>query len=151
MAAAESKNGSLYVWQQAKVALPPQRLQIAFPATLFGLPAWDPRTQTVFVTTTNGFHGYASGLLAFRFDAACKLGLVWRQGLGSSLDSVPTIVNDTVMVNTGSGKLRVFSTSTGKSLASRPVNGSGFTPPTAVGDDVVTTTYRQVTLFRLTR
>jgi hypothetical protein len=149
MAAAESKNGSLYVWQQAKVTIPPQRLQIAFPATLFGLPAWDPRTQTVFVTTDQGFHGYSSGLLAFRFNAACKLALAWRQGLGSSLDSVATVANDTVMVDTGNGKLRVFAAGTGKALASRPINGSSFTPPIAVGDYVATTSYRQVTLFRL--
>jgi hypothetical protein len=149
LAAAESKNGSLYVWQQANLALAPQRLQIAFPATLFGLPAWDPRTQTVFVTTTNGYHGYSSGLLAFRFNAACKLALAWTRGLGSSLNSVATVANDTVMVDTGNGKLRVFSSSTGTPLASLPTNGATFAPPTAVGDEVASASYRQITLFRL--
>ena len=70
LAAAEAKNGSLYIYRQAKLATPPQRLQIAFPATLFGLPAWDPRTQTLFVTTTQGYNGYLSGLLAFRANSA---------------------------------------------------------------------------------
>jgi hypothetical protein len=149
MAAAESKNGSLYVWQQANLALAPQRLQIAFPATLFGLPAWDPRTQMLFVSTTQGFHGYLSGLLAFHLNTACKLQLAWRRGLGSSLDSVPTVVNDTVMVNTGSGQLRVFNALTGKPIVALPTNGATFTPPIAVGDDIATTSYRQVTVFRL--
>ena len=151
LAGAESKNGSLYVWQQANLALAPQRLQIAFPATLFGLPAWDPRTQTVFVTTTQGYGAYHSGLLAFHVNAACRLQLAWRQGLGSSLDSVPSVVNDTVMVDTGAGKLRVFSASTGTPIVSLPTNGATFTPPTAVGDDIASTSYRQVTVFRLAR
>jgi hypothetical protein len=149
LAGAESKNGSLYVWQQANLALPPQRLQIAFPATLFGLPAWDPRTQTLFVTTTNGYHGYESGLLAFRMNAACKLVLAWHRGLGSLLDSVPTVVNDTVMVNTGGGKLRVFSTATGTPIVTLATNGATFSPPIAVGDDVAATSYKQITVYRL--
>jgi hypothetical protein len=150
LASAESKDGSMYVWQQANLALPPQRLQIAFPATLFGLPAWDPRTQLVYVTTTVGYHGYHSGLLAFRLNAACKLQLAWSQTLGSSLNSVPTIVNDTVMVNTGAGKLRVFVALTGKSLVSLPTNGATFTPPTAIGGDIASTSYKQVSVYRLT-
>jgi outer membrane protein assembly factor BamB len=149
LAAAESKNGSLYVWLQTKLSLAPQRLQIAFPATLFGLPAWDPRTQMVYVSTTQGHGAYASGLLAFSVSAACKLQLAWRQGLGSSLDSVPTVVNDTVMVNTGVGKLRVFSARTGTPIVSLATNGATFTPPIAVGGDVASTSYRQVTVYRL--
>jgi hypothetical protein len=150
LAGAESKNGSLYVWQQANLALPPQRLQIAFPATLFGLPAWDPRTQTLFVTTTNGYHGYESGLLAFRMNAACKLVLAWHRGTGSLLDSVPTVVNDTVMVNTGGGKLRVFSTETGTPIVTLATNGATFSPPIAIGSDVAATSYKQISVYRLT-
>jgi PQQ-like domain len=149
LAAAESKDGSMYVWQQANLAIAPQRLQIAFPATLFGLPAWDPRTQMVFVTTTVGYHGYHSGLLAFRITAGCKLQLAWSRPLGSSLDSVPTIVNDTVMVNTGVGKLRVFVALTGTSIVSLATNGATFTPPTAIGDDIASASYKQLTVYRL--
>jgi outer membrane protein assembly factor BamB len=149
MAAAESKNGSLYVWNRTNLKLPPQRLWIAFPATLFGLPAWDPRTQQVFVSTTQGYKGYLSGLLAFRIGPGCKLQLAWRRGLGSALDSVPTVANDTVMVNTGIGKLRIFNATTGKPLYTGVTNGATFAPPTAVGDYVATASYKQVTLFRL--
>jgi PQQ-like domain len=149
LAAAEAKNGSLYVFQQANLSVPPQRLKIAFPATLFGLPAWDPRTQTLFVTTTQGFNGYLSGLLAFRTNSACKFVLAWRRGLGSSLDSVPTVVNDTVMVGTGTAKLRVFSTEDGTPLATLPVGGPDFAPPISVGDDVVVASWgRRISVFR---
>jgi hypothetical protein len=149
MAAAESKNGSLYVWNRTNLRQAPQRLQIAFPATLFGLPTWDPRSQMVFVSTTQGYRSYLSGLLAFKIGTGCKLQLAWRRGLGSSLDSVPTVVNDTVMVGTGLGKLRVFDAVTGKPLFSATTNGATFAPPTAVGDYVATASYKQVTVFRL--
>jgi hypothetical protein len=149
LAAAEAKNGSLYVWQQEKLSLPPQRLQIAFPATLFGLPAWDPRSQTLFVTTTQGYNGYLSGLLAFRMNRFCKLRLAWRQGLGSLLDSVPTVVNDTVMVGTGTGKLRIFATADGAPLASLPAGGPTFAPPISIGNDVVVASYgKRISVFR---
>jgi outer membrane protein assembly factor BamB len=151
LAAAEAKNGSLYVWRQAKLSAAPQRLQIAFPATLFGLPAWDPRSQTLFVTTTQGYNGYLSGLLAFRMNAFCKLRLAWRQQLGSLLDSVPTVVNDTVMVGTGTGRLRVFSTSDGAPLVTLPAGGPVFAPPISVGNDVVVTSFgRRISVFRPT-
>ena len=151
LAAAEAKNGSVYVWQQAKLSSAPQRLQIAFPATLFGLPAWDPRSQTLFVTTTQGYNGYLSGLLAFRMNAFCKLRLAWRQGLGSLLDSVPTVVNDTVMVGTGTGQLRVFSTSDGAPLVTLPAGGPVFAPPISVGNDVAVTSFgRRISVFRPT-
>ncbi len=151
LAAAEAKNGSMYVWQQANVSLPPQRLQIAFPATLFGLPAWDPRSQTLFVTTTQGYNGYASGLLAFRMNASCKLRLAWRQGLGSLLDSVPTVVNNTVMVGTGTGKVRIFATSDGTSVATLSAGGPDFAPPISVGDDVAVASYgKKISVFRPT-
>ena len=149
LAAAEAKNGSLYIYRQAKLATPPQRLQIAFPATLFGLPAWDPRTQTLFVTTTQGYNGYLSGLLAFRANSACRFALAWRRNLGSSLNSVPTIVNDTVMVGTGGAKLRVFSTEDGTPIATLPVGGPEFAPPISVGDDVVAASWgRRISVFR---
>ena len=149
LAAAEAKNGSLYIYRQAKLATPPQRLQIAFPATLFGLPAWDPRTQTLFVTTTQGYNGYLSGLLAFRANSACRFALAWRRNLGSSLNSVPTIVNDTVMVGTGGAKLRVFSTEDGTPIVTLPVGGPEFAPPISVGDDVVAASWgRRISVFR---
>jgi hypothetical protein len=149
LAAAEAKNGSVYIWQQEKLSIPPQRLQVAFPATLFGLPAWDPRSQTMFVTTTQGYNGYLSGLLAFRMNASCKMRLAWRQGLGSLLDSVPTVVNDTVMVGTGTGKVRIFATADGKSLATLPARGATFAPPISIGNDVAVASYgKRISVFR---
>ena len=137
MAAAESKNGSVYIWQQAiaRAAASAGRLpgDAVRAARMGSADADDVRHHRP------GYNGYSSGLLAFRFNASCKAALVWRQGLGSSLDSVATVANDTVMVDTGNGRLRVFAASTGGSLASRPINGSSFTPPIAIGDDVATT------------
>ena len=60
---AEGKDGALYVWRRAALAAGPvQRLVLAFPATLYGSPAWDPTTQRLFLTTTQGYDGAPSGL-----------------------------------------------------------------------------------------
>ncbi len=103
----------------------------------------------MFVTTTNGYNGYASGLLAFRMNASCKMRLAWHRGLGSLLDSVPTVVNNTVMVGTGSGRLRVFATSDGTPLATLPTSGATFAPPISVGTDVTVVSYgKKISVFR---
>ena len=142
LAAAEAKNGSVYVWQQEKLAIAPQRLQVAFPATLFGLPAWDPRSQTMFVTTTQRLQRLPLGPARVpherELQAARSPGV---RASARSLDSVPTVVNDTVMVGTGTGKLRIFATSDGKSLATLPVGRREFAPPISIGNDVVVASY----------
>ena len=39
----EGKDGAVYLWQRAQAGRRPvQRLELAFPATLYGSPAWDP-------------------------------------------------------------------------------------------------------------
>ncbi len=58
--ASEGKDGAVYLWRRAKLAAGPvQRLALAFPATLYGSPAWDPLTQQLFVTTSQGYAGHA--------------------------------------------------------------------------------------------
>ena len=60
LVAAEGKDGAVYLWPRAKLAAGPvQRLELAFPATLYGSPAWDPLTQQLFVTTSQGYAGDA--------------------------------------------------------------------------------------------
>src|SRR5262249_28843677 len=65
LVAAEGKDGILYVWRRLTVSHGPvQRLRIADLATLYGLPAWDARTQRLFATTSTGVPGVPSGLQA---------------------------------------------------------------------------------------
>src|SRR5262249_36938123 len=73
MVTAEGKDGAVYLWQRGKLAAGPvQRLVLAFPATLYGSPAWDPATQQLFMTTSQGYGGAPSGLDALALTAKCK-------------------------------------------------------------------------------
>ena len=142
MVAAEGKDGAIYLWKRPTLtAGPVQRLELAFPATLYGSPAWDPRTQQLFVTTSQGYAGVGSGLDALKVTAKCRLRVAWTKGLGGQLNAIPTVANDTVVVATGTGHLRVYAAATGKLIANRELRGAAFAAPIAIGRDVAVVTW----------
>jgi len=151
LVASEGKDGALYLWQRAKLAAGPvQRLQLAFPATLYGSPAWDPRTQQLFLTTTQGYAGQPPGLDALAVTKKCRLRRVWTKSLGGQLSAVPTVANNTVIVVTGTGRLRVYATATGRLVTQRDLGGAAFSAPIAFGRDVGVVTWgRKLMVFRL--
>ena len=151
LVAAEGKDGVLYLWSRDKLAAgPTQRLALAFPATLYGSPAWDPLTQQLFVTTSQGYAGTPGGLDALALTSGCKLRLAWNRKLGGQLNAIPTVANTTVIVATGTGQLRVYATATGKLLAHREIGGAVFDAPIAVGGDVAVATWnRKLVVYRL--
>ena len=151
LVAAEGKDGALYLWRRAKLAAGPvQRLQLAFPATLYGSPAWDPKTQQLFLTTTQGYAGQPKGLNALAVTKKCRLRSVWTKNLGGQLSSVPTVANNTVIVVTGTGRLRVYATATGRLVTQRKLGGAAFSAPIAFGRDVGVVTWgRKLMVFRL--
>jgi outer membrane protein assembly factor BamB len=153
LVASEGKDGAVYLWRRAKLAAGPvQRLALAFPATLYGSPAWDPRTQQLFLTSTQGYAGQPAGLDALSLTRKCRLRRAWTKGLGGQLNAVPTIANNTVIVVTGTGHLRVYATRTGRLIAQRELGGAAFSAPIAFGRDVgVVTWTRKLMVFRLPR
>jgi outer membrane protein assembly factor BamB len=127
-----------------------QRLELAFPATLYGSPAWDPKTQQLFLTTSQGYAGNPSGLDALALTAKCKLRRAWTKGLGGQLSAIPTVANDVVIVATGTGHLRVYAAKSGKLIANRELGGAAFAAPIAIGRDVAVVTWtRKLMVFRL--
>jgi hypothetical protein len=151
MVAAEGKDGIVYLYRRQTLSKGPvQRLLVAYPATLYGLPAWDARTQRMFVTTSTGINAVTAGLHAIGITPGCTLRNDWTLRLDSQLDSTPTVANDTAVVATGSGKLVVASTRTAKRLITLPLGGAAFVAPTVVGSDVVVPTWKgRVLVFRL--
>ena len=151
LVAAEGKDGAIYLWRRATLAAGPvQRLALAFPATLYGSPAWDPETQQLFLTTTQGYAGQPPGLDALALTKKCRLRRVWTKNLGGQLSSVPTVANNTVIVVTGTGRLRVYATRTGRLVAQRELGGAAFSAPIAFGRDVAVVTWgRKLRIFRL--
>ena len=90
LVASEGKDGALYVWQRSKLAAGQiQRLVLAFPATLYGSPAWDPATQRLFLTSTQGYAGQPAGLDALAVTKGCKLRRLWTRALGGQLNADP--------------------------------------------------------------
>jgi outer membrane protein assembly factor BamB len=151
LVAAEGKDGAVYLWQRSKLAAGPvQRLALAFPATLYGSPAWDPKTQQLFLTSTQGYAGQPAGLDALAVTKKCRLRRTWTKGLGGQLSAVPTVANNTVLVVTGTGHLRVYATATGRLIAQRELRGAAFSAPVAYGRDVAVVTWsRKLLVFRL--
>ncbi len=151
LVAAEGKDGALYLWERARLAAGPvQRLVLAFPATLYGSPAWDPATQLLFLTTTQGYAGKPPGLDALAVTKKCRLRRLWTKNLGGQLSSVPTVANNTVVVVTGTGRLRVYATATGRLVTQRELGGAAFAAPIAFGRDVAVVTWsRKLMIFRL--
>ena len=138
MVTALGKDGVVYIWDRRRMAKGPvQRVALAFPATLYGLTAWDPGTQTLFLTTTEGYRGTKPGLQALRVNpASCKFKIAWSRPLGDLLNSPPTVVNDLVVVATGQGMLDVFAAADGRKLVSRKLAGSVFAAPISVRRDI---------------
>ncbi|MDP9259780.1 MAG: PQQ-binding-like beta-propeller repeat protein [Actinomycetota bacterium] len=151
LVAAEGKDGALYLWQRAALPEgPAQRLVVAYPATLYGSPAWDPKTQQLFLTTSQGYQGVPGGLDALSVTSSCRMRVAWTRPLGGQLNSVPTVVNDTVVVGTGTGQLRVYTASSGKLVAHWSIPGHDYVAPIAVGRDVAVVTWdNDLVVFRL--
>ena len=77
-------------------------------------------------------------------------GVAWTKGLGGQLNAIPTVVNDTVVVATGTGHLRVYAAATGRLIANRELRGAAFAAPIAIGRDVAVVTWtRKLMVFRL--
>ena len=80
----------------------------------------------------------------------CRLRRVWTKSLGGQLSAVPTIANNTVIVVTGTGRLRVYATATGRLVTQRELGGAAFSAPIAFGRDVGVVTWgRKLMVFRL--
>jgi hypothetical protein len=151
LVAAEGKDGALYLWKRdALAAGPVQRLVLAGSGTLYGSPAWDPRTQRLFLTTSHGAEGAPPGLSALGLTAGCQVRRLWTRPLGDDLSSIPTVANDTVVVGTGAGELRVYATGSGRLLARAKLRGPVYAAPVVVGRDVAVATWSdELVVFRL--
>ena len=76
--------------------------------------------------------------------------MAWTKSLGGQLNAIPTVANDTVVVATGTGHLRVYAAKTGRLIANRELRGAAFAAPIAIGRDVAVVTWtRKLMVFRL--
>ena len=107
----ENKAGYLFVYDRDAIADgPTQSLAIADygpEGELVGVPAWNPVTGMVYVSSPTDLTGgpYQHGLLAFSVGEDCMLHLAWQQtqGMNGFVVSSPTIANGVVYYGDGPG------------------------------------------------
>jgi hypothetical protein len=142
LAAVMNKTGALFVYRQGDVndgSL--QRLQIsrARSGHFQGIPAWSPRTRTVYLTDDGDSpdRTYRHGLIALHVGAGCRLGLAWQRafGTGQFAYPAPTVAGDVVYAADGlGGEVRAWVAGNGRLLWSSgiQVDGDVFVAPTVV-------------------
>ena len=141
--AVENKSGVLFVYDRDTIAAgPAQRLAIADyapPGELIGVPAWDPVTGMLYVSSPTDLTGgpYQHGLLAFTVGADCLLHLAWQQtqGLSAAVVSSPTIANGVVYYGDGPGnEVLALAAATGDVLwrSADAITGGVWAPPIVV-------------------
>ena len=116
LVASEGKDGAVYLWPRAKIAggagaaprdrVPGDALRLA------RLGSADPAAVRDDLAVLRRASTAASTRSRSRRAASCA----WpgTASLGGQLNAVPTVVNNTVVVATGTGQLRVYATKTGK-------------------------------------
>jgi hypothetical protein len=135
LAAANNKNGRLYIWNRADLASGPIA-SFGFGdagAPFVGQPSWSSRLQTLFESearvpeegtkTGNGIAAIKASYLGCRFDE------IWRTSLGDGNQAPPLVVGDVVFAGGGSQGLYALDGRSGAILWSAPTGGAGTFSP----------------------
>jgi len=129
LVAAGSKNGNLYVFRAADLAAsgaPLEVLTLNAPndslgsGGVGGVPAWDPATNSLYVTDAGpGVSGVSGGVVALTVGSDCVPRVAWSEPLGGSdtPNSTPTVANGLLFVGEGvTGIVHAYDESTGTEL-----------------------------------
>jgi hypothetical protein len=137
LAAAHSKNGSLYVWERGA----------RFPQTVFSVrigpstdndsllaqPTWFAQTRTLVVGQGLSESDGVRGPIGFRVDTRCTFTRTWQTNIGGGPIAQPLAVGRLAIVNAVAiGKLAVIDTATG-GIVRLLSTGTSYAPPIAVG------------------
>ena len=122
LAAANNKNGALYVWdRRALGAGPIATLGLGDASAPFvGAPSYDPSSGMIFesqVFMTESDTGRKYGVAALAPGDDCTFEIVWRAAFGSGSQAPPIVVGDAVLVGGGyDGGFAAFDSLTGQLL-----------------------------------
>jgi outer membrane protein assembly factor BamB len=135
-AAANNKNGYLYIWSRDDLAAGP----IAeFPfgttsAPFLGEPAWSAQGRTLFDASTNVLLRGVSlgdGVAAIAFTDSCRLVLRWQAVTGMGTQPPPLVLGEALFAAGGSRGWSVLSAATGDVLWHRSTSVQTLAPPIA--------------------
>ena len=125
LAAANSKNGVLYVWNREHLA--------AGPVASFGIgdahapfvgqPSWSAQLQMLFdaEASSDGGNGVAAINFSYR---GCVFGELWRTPIGDGNQAPPLVVNDVVFAGGGVEGVYALDARSGKVLWTAPTDGA---------------------------
>jgi outer membrane protein assembly factor BamB len=129
LAAANNKDGLLYIWDRASIAGGPRTSFIVSDgeAAFVGQPSWSSRLQTLFdaqarVPQAGGKVGDGIVALKARY-TGCRFFELWRTATGLGNQAPPLVVGDVVFAGGGTEGLYALDGRTGAVLWSAPTDG----------------------------
>jgi outer membrane protein assembly factor BamB len=142
LAAANNKNGTLYIWKRLALSDGPIA---AIPAgdgvsAFIGTPAWSDDHQTLYEAQSVLFGSrgrLGNGVRAFRVEAGCRFVQAWAHALGDGTQATPLVVGDVLFATGGKpGGFYALSTASGALLWSYPTPGRTVAVMISVGGTV---------------
>jgi outer membrane protein assembly factor BamB len=142
LAAANNKNGTLYIWDRTQLARGPiAAIPVGDGVSAFvGTPAWSDDRQTLYEAQAVLFGAkgrLGNGIRAFRVQAGCRFVQAWANPLGDGTQPTPLIVGDVVFAGGGTpGGFYALSAATGAILWKHPTAGRTVAVMITVGGTV---------------
>jgi outer membrane protein assembly factor BamB len=142
LAAANNKNGALYVWdRRALGAGPIATVGLGDASAPFvGAPSYDPTSGAIFesqVFMTDSDTGRKYGVAALTAGDDCTFQIAWRAAFGSGSQAPPIVVGDVVLVGGGfDGGFAALAANDGRLLWSYASDAPTLAPLASVGGSV---------------
>jgi len=142
LAAANNKNGTLYVWDRTRLTSGPiASIPVGDGVSAFvGTPAWSDSTQTLYEAQAVLFGSsgrLGNGLRTFHVERGCTFKETWAHALGDGTQPTPLVVGDVVFAAGGTpGGFYALSTANGAVLWNYPTTGRTVAAIITVGGTV---------------
>ncbi|MGZ4393818.1 MAG: outer membrane protein assembly factor BamB family protein [Gaiellaceae bacterium] len=144
LAAANNKDGLLYVWNRDNLAAGPILAEGigTVSAPFVGAPSWSPRRQLLFDASAavikNGTN-VGDGVTAYRVGPGCTFDRIWSTVTGIGTQPPPLVLGDVLFADGGySGGFKALDVTTGAVLFSFETKAATFAGPAAAGNLVLT-------------
>jgi outer membrane protein assembly factor BamB len=146
-AAANNKDGYLYIWNREDLAAGPifeLGIGTASADPFIGEPSWSTDRQTLYDATTNVVTDGVSqgdGVTALTFNAACQLRSSWQTATGHGTQPPPILLGDVLFAAGGSGGFTAINATTGDVLWHEDTASLTLAPPIAADGRIFAGTY----------
>ncbi|MHB8642913.1 MAG: outer membrane protein assembly factor BamB family protein [Gaiellaceae bacterium] len=149
-AAANNKDGYLYIWKRDALADGPIAefaLGTSSGAPFVGEPSWSARENVLYDASTNVTSGGSSlgdGVSAVAFTTTCNVRVRWQAVTGDGTQPPPLVLGDVVFAAGGSGGWSALDATTGDLLWHEATTAPTLAPPIAVDGRVIAGDYAGV-------